>query len=192
MGVLRGLNLNFTLAKAAAMIIVAMFVSLLLMLGLWLNTSYRDAVRRTEERAVAASRIVATNVSLLDSLARQALQRIDETLGDNTHRGIGQGAQHQRGGRGPSGQVKAYVVDEAGLTLYSTDPMVKPISIVDRPYFSELAKGAKEHVSSLLVSRLNGQQIFAFSRRLERNGRIRRRSRGFLRSRGAGRTSGKR
>ena len=46
----------------------------------------RDPVlvgQRVEERATAASKIVATNVALLDSLARQALQRIDETLGDN-------------------------------------------------------------------------------------------------------------
>ena len=155
------------------MIIIAMFVSLLLMLGLWLNTSYRDAVRRTEERAIAASKIVASNVSLLDSLARQALQRIDETLGESltppasaTVRNINEAVADL------PGQVKAYVVDEKGSTLYSTDPMVKPINIVDRPYFSDLAKGAKQHISSLLISRLNGEQIFAFSRRLERNGRF--------------------
>ena len=170
---LRGLNIHFTLARAAAMIILAMFVSLVLMLGLWLNTSYKDAVRRTEERAVAASKIVASNVSLLDSLARQALQRIDETLGENIVppasvkvRNINEAVADL------PGQVKAYVVDETGLTLYSTDPMVKPISIVDRPYFSELAKGARQHISSLLISRLNGEQIFAFSRKLERNGRF--------------------
>ena len=170
---LRGLNIHFTLARAAAMIIVAMFVSLLLMLGLWLSTSYRDAVRRTEERTIAASKIVASNVSLLDSLARQALQRIDETLGESlvqpassTVRNINEAVANL------PGQVKAYVVDNKGLTLYSTDLMVKPISIVDRPYFSDLAKGAKQHISSLLISRLNGEQIFAFSRRLERNGRF--------------------
>lgn len=155
------------------MIIIAMFISLLFMLGLWLNTSYRDAVRRTEERAIAASKIVASNVSLLDSLARQALRRIDETLGEDIVppastevRNIDEAVADL------PGQVKAYVVDDNGLTLYSTDSMVKPISIVDRPYFSDLAKGAKQHISSLLISRLNGEQIFAFSRRLERNGRF--------------------
>jgi len=171
--VLRRLNVHFTLARAAAMIIVAMFVSLVLMLGLWLNTSYRDAVRRTEERAIAASKIVASNVSLLDSLAHQALQRIDDTLGENIMPpASAKVANINEAVADLPGQVKAYVVDEAGLTLYSTDPMVKPISIVDRPYFSELAKGAKQYVSSLLISRLNGEQIFAFSRRLERNGRF--------------------
>ncbi|MFC3075938.1 sensor histidine kinase [Shinella pollutisoli] len=170
---LQRLNVHFTLARAAATIIVAMFVALLVLLGLWLYSSYQDAVRRTEERAAAASKIVATNVSWLDSLARQALQRIDETLGDSiappassTVRNINEAVFDL------PGQVKAYVVDDKGLTLYSTDPMVKPISIVDRPYFAELAKGAKQHVSSLLISRLNGRQIFAFSRRLERGGRF--------------------
>ena len=154
------------------MIIIAMFVSLLLMLALWLTTSYRDAVRRTEERAIAASKIVASNVSLLDSLARQALQRIDETLGENLVPASVEVRNIDEAVADLPGQVKAYVVDDTGLTLYSTDPMVKPISIVDRPYFSELAKGAKQHISSLLISRLNGEQIFAFSRRLERNGRF--------------------
>lgn len=168
---LRGLNMHFTMAKAAAMIILAMFVALVLMLGLWLNTSYQDAVRRTEERAIAASKIVASNASLLDSLARQALQRIDDTLGENIVRPASAKVRNiDEAVAGLPGQVKAYVVDEAGLTLYSTDPMVKPISIVDRPYFSELAKGAKQHTSGLLISRLNGEQIFAFSRRLERKG----------------------
>ena len=170
---LRGPNVHFTLAKAAAMIIVATFVSLLLLLGLWLYTSYQDAIRRAEERAVAASKIVATNVSLLDSLARQALQRIDETLGDTITPGASTKVRNiNEAVADLPGQVKAYVVDSTGLTLYSTDPMIKPISIVDRPYFSELAKGAREYISSLLISRLNGHQIFAFSRRLERNGRF--------------------
>jgi two-component sensor histidine kinase len=169
--VLRGPDVHFTLAKAAAMIIVAMFVSLLLLLGLWLYTSYQDTMRRAEERAIAASKIVATNVALLDSLARQALQRIDETLGDRITPGVFTKVRNiNEAVADLPGQVKAYVVDSTGLTLYSTDPMIKPISIVDRPYFAELAKGAREHVSSLLISRINGHQIFAFSRRLERNG----------------------
>ncbi|WP_337181007.1 histidine kinase dimerization/phosphoacceptor domain -containing protein [Shinella sp.] len=167
------MNVHFTLAKAAAMIIVAMFISLVLLLGLWLHTSYRDSVRRTEERAIAASKIVATNVSLLDSLARQALQRIDETLGnDITLPASAKVRNINEAVASLPGQVKAYVVDDKGLTLYSTDPMVKPISIVDRSYFSELAKGASAYVSGLLVSRLDGRQIFAFSRRLERGGRF--------------------
>jgi two-component sensor histidine kinase len=171
--VLRGLNVHFTLARAAAMIVVAMFLSLLMLLGLWLHSSHRNAIRRTEERATAASKIVATNVSWLDSLARQALQRMDDSLGDNIVPPVSSNVRNiSEAVANLPGQVKAYVVDDKGMTLYSTDPMTKPISILDRTYFSELAEGADHYVSPLLVSRLNGEQVFAISRRLERNGRF--------------------
>lgn len=164
---------HFTVATAAGAIIIAMFTSLVILLSLWLVTSYQDAVRRTEERAVAASKIVATNVSWLDSLARQSLRRIDETLGPDIATTAGDEVRNiNETVAGLPGQGKAYVVDRAGRTLYSTDPMVKPISIVDRPYFSELARGKDSYVSGLMVSRLNGKQIFTFSHRLERKGQF--------------------
>ena len=170
---LRGLNVHFTLARAAAMIIVAMFACLLVLLGLWLYSSYQDSIRRTEERVIAASKIVATNVSWLDTLAHQALQRVDDAFeGDIAPPASSKVRNISEAVSNLPGQVNVYVVNDQGLTLYSTDPMMKPISIVDRSYFSELAKGAKQHVSSLLISRLSGKQIFAFSRRLERNGRF--------------------
>ena len=113
--VMRGANVHFTLAKAAATIIVAMFVSLLVLLGLWLYTSYQDTMQRVEERATAASKIVATNVALLDSLARQALQRIDETLGDNIAPGGPPKVRNiSEAVADLPGQVKAYVVDRNG------------------------------------------------------------------------------
>ena len=67
------------------------------------------------------------------------------------------------------GNVKAYVVAADGRTLFSTDPNVKPIDVRDREYFAALAKGAYWYTSSLMVSRLDGTQIFVFSKRLERN-----------------------
>ena len=67
------------------------------------------------------------------------------------------------------GNVKAYVVAADGRTLFSTDPNVKPIDVRDREYFAALANGAYWYTSSLLVSRLDGTQIFVFSKRLERN-----------------------
>lgn len=157
-------------ATAATAVIAGMFAALLVLLGLWLNESYSSSVRRTEERATAASKIVATNASWINSLAWQALQRIDESLGPDigfaseTVRDINSSVANL------PGEVQAYVVDRNGNTLFSTDPAIKPMNITDRDYFSALAKGARTYVSSLLVSRLNGQQIFVFSRRLERNG----------------------
>nr|WP_246400227.1 histidine kinase dimerization/phosphoacceptor domain -containing protein [Rhizobium metallidurans] len=71
----------------------------------------------------------------------------------------------------PSG-VQAYVVDAEGRTLYSTDPEIKPVDITDRDYFTAVRDGQTEYVSSLLISRLNGDQIFVFSRRIVREGRF--------------------
>ena len=59
-----------------------------------------------------------------------------------------------------------------GNTIYSTDPIVKPINITDREYFSVPAAGQLWYTSSLLVSRLNGDQIFVFSKRLVRGGKF--------------------
>ena len=160
-----------TVSKAATAVMAAMFVGLLLLLGLWLYESWDSAQRRTEDQAVAASKIVATNAKWIDALAWQALQRIDESLGPDVGmadrskvRDINEAVENL------PGQVQAYVVDRDGATILSTDPAVKPVSITDRPYFSELKKGARRHVSSLLVSRQNGEQIFVFSRRIERGG----------------------
>ncbi|RDL47912.1 putative sensor histidine kinase pdtaS [Ensifer sp. M14] len=159
-----------TVATAATAVIAAMFAALLILLGLWLHESYSASVRRIEERATAAAKIVATNVAWIDALAWQALQRIDDSLGPD----IGIATDTVRDINGAvadlPGGVQAYVVDRNGNTLYSTDPAIKPMNITDRPYFSELARGATTHVSNLLVSRLTGEQIFVFSRRLDRKG----------------------
>lgn len=69
----------------------------------------------------------------------------------------------------PSG-VKAYVVDSEGRTLYSTDPEIKPVDITDRDYFRAVRDGKTEYVSPLLISKLDGDQIFVFSRRIVRQG----------------------
>jgi two-component system, sensor histidine kinase PdtaS len=71
----------------------------------------------------------------------------------------------------PSG-VQAYVVDATGRTLYSTDPQIKPVDISDRDYFRAVRDGKLEYVSSLLISRLSGDQIFVFSRRIVREGQF--------------------
>lgn len=159
-----------SVATAATAVIAAMFAALFILLGLWLHESYSSSVRRTEERATAAAKIVATNAAWIDALAWQALQRIDDSLGTDIGIATDTVQDINDAVADLPGNVQAYVVDRNGNTLYSTDPAIKPMNITDRPYFSELAKGAKTHVSNLLVSRLTGEQIFVFSRRLDRNG----------------------
>jgi two-component sensor histidine kinase len=160
-------------STAATAVIAAMFLALLVLLGLWLRESWASSIRRTEDRAIAASKIVATNAGWVNALARQALQRIDESLGpmpDGT--GIAPGRAINEAVANLPGQAKAYVVDADGNTLYSTDPQIKPINITDRDYFAALKAGRESYVSGLIVSRLSGKQIFVFSRRLDRAGKF--------------------
>lgn len=158
-------------ARIAALLLVALWLVLAAVTFVWLYQSYETTNRRIGERLGAASTVVATNASWIAALATQALRRIDEALpseiamagGEQTHN-INDAVD------GLPGAVQAYVVDAGGKTVYSTDPQIKSISITDRKYFSVLKEGARDYVSSLLISRLDGQQIFVFSRRLERNG----------------------
>ena len=159
--------------RAAIGLIVVLFALFLLVLGISTYQARSDAQQRAFERATAASQVVATNAKWIVQLAWQALRHIDDALGPDIADGKGQTVRDIRQAvNGLPGSVKAYVVDANGDTLFSTDPQVKPINITDREYFSALAAGAPSYVSPLLVSRLNGQQIFVFSHRLERNGKF--------------------
>lgn len=88
-----------------------------------------------------------------NSLAWQALQRIDESLGPD----IGVASETVRDINSSvanlPGEVQAYVVDRNGNTLFSTDPAIKPMNITDRDYFSALAKGtvSADHATPLAL-----------------------------------------
>lgn len=149
-------------------VLLALFVALVAFSTI---QSRRDAQQRALDRALAASQVVATNARWISELAHQALRRIDEVLGDQIAPAPGATVRDIREAVvNLPGTVKAYIVDAKGNTLFSTDPQVKPIGITDREYFSVPAAGAEWHTSSLMISRLNGEQIFAFSRRIERDG----------------------
>jgi len=149
-------------------VLLALFVALVAFSTI---QARRDAQQRALDRALAASQVVATNARWISELAHQALRRIDEVLGDRIGPASGDEVRDIRQAvDNLPGTVKAYVVDTNGNTVFSTDPDVKPINITDREYFSVPASGAEWYTSSLMISRLNGEQIFAFSRRLERNG----------------------
>lgn len=157
------------LRGASIVIIVAMFLSLLAVLSVWLVSSYHSSVRRGNERVAAASKIVAANAIWMNSLARQTLHRIDDSLKGSL---VGQESIHDLNAAVadlPS-QVTAYVLGAGGETLYSNEPDVRQATVTDRDYFARLRNGAEEYTSSLLQSRISGKQIFVFSRRLERNG----------------------
>lgn len=161
-------TLTYTVGLMA--VIVALFA---VMLGLIVHREWADASARADARAEAAAQVVATNALWINELSRQALARVDEVLGDNIEANAFLASNLLVDAVSDlPGTVFAYVVAANGRTLFSTDPDIQQIDITDRPYFSEPAAGREWYVSSLMVSRLSGDQIFTFSRRLERDGQF--------------------
>ena len=161
-------NLRFV-----ASLIALLLILVLSMLTLLIYNESRDATRRAEDRALAAAQVVSTNARWITALAKQALGRMDIALGNdiNSPPATAETSIREAIANLP-GDSKAYVVALDGRTVFTTDPNVKAIDIRDRDYFSELAKGSDFYTSGLLVSRLDGTQIFVFSKRLTRDGRF--------------------
>lgn len=161
-----------SVSKVAAAATAAALVALLSILGTWAAQSYFATINRAEERAVASVKIVASHVSWIHQMGTQTVRRIDDALRLTDLRFDGNIRDMDVATQGLPIGVQAYVVDAEGRTLYSTDPEIKPVDITDRDYFTAVRNGQIEYVSSLLISRLNGDQIFVFSRRIVREGRF--------------------
>ena len=123
------------------LLILAFFVVFAAFIALWLTQAHEAARMRGEDRVAAASQVVATNALWISEVARQALRRIDDTVGPSLQPRSGKVQDIREAVDSLPGQVKAYVVDAKGDTIYSTDPEVKPINITDRDYFAVLAAG---------------------------------------------------
>ncbi len=161
-----------SVSKIAAIATAAALVALLSILGTWATQSYFATIGRAEERAIASVKIVASHVSWIHQMGTQTARRIDDALRLTDLRFDGNIRDMNLATQGLPSGVQAYVVDAEGRTLYSTDPEIKPIDIKDRDYFTAVRDGQTEYVSSLLISRLNGDQIFVFSRRITRDGQF--------------------
>jgi two-component sensor histidine kinase len=159
--------------RAAKALIIFLFVLFVAMLAASMLRGWNDTGRRAEEQAASGAQAVAINARWISELSRQALSRIDLALGPDIEGNVAATADLVREAVSQlPGNAKSYIVAANGQTLFSTDPEVKPIDVRDRPYFSELAEGAFWYVSPILVSRLNGTQIFVFSKRLQRQGQF--------------------
>ncbi len=160
----------FTLWAAAALIVL-LFLLFLAVLSLSLMRDWRDTENRAADRAFASSQVVATNARWITELSRQALWRIDEALDQDIEANVEPTAALIRDAIITlPGNARAYVIAADGRILFSTDPDLKQVDVRDREYFSELAGGQAWYYSPLLVSRLNGRQIFVVSKRLMREG----------------------
>jgi len=135
--------------------------------------SYQDARAGLAMRADSGSQVVSANVGWALETVRQILQRVDESLGPDLATPAPDVEEKLASSVAAlPGSVKVYVVDAEGRTRLTTDAQFKSIDVRDREYFQAVAKGAAWHVTPLLVSRLNGEQIFVLSRRIERGGRF--------------------
>ncbi|MCY0095646.1 sensor histidine kinase [Hoeflea ulvae] len=142
-----------------------------LIIGSLVYQGVNDAEERAEASATAAAKAVKINTGWIVEVAAQALRRMDAALGLEAQPNDTSTLISVRDAlEGLPASAKAYIVAADGQTLYTTDPNFVNLDIRDREYFSAPAKGKPFFTSSLLISRLDGSQIFAFSRRLERGG----------------------
>jgi two-component sensor histidine kinase len=160
-----------SVGKASIAVISLTLLLLLTVLAAWLTSSYYTAVQRGDERVTAAAKIVAANANWLNSLARETLHRIDDSLGPKIP-ASDQNRIHDLNSAVADlpTLVTAYVVSADGKTVFSNSRAIQAISAIDRDYFIKLKNGAEEYTSAMMVSRVTQRQIFVFSRRLERNG----------------------
>jgi two-component sensor histidine kinase len=155
-------------AIPAAITLVVLFTAAFLgIFGYFVVQGTQQTERNLEERANGAVQVVATNARWIVEVARQALRRVDLSLGPDLTVSEGEIALVQEGM--PEG-TDVYVVDAQATTLFSTVEGAASVSIADRDYFQAAADGAVFHISPILVSRLTDEQIFVFTRRLERDG----------------------
>jgi two-component sensor histidine kinase len=135
--------------------------------GYFLVQGVRQTATTLEERAAAAAQVVATNAAWINEVANQTLRRVDAALGPTM---LGQIDTLQLALNGLPPQVDVYVVDAQARTIFSTVPGADTVSIKDRDYFTQVRDGAPFYMSPAIISRITGESIFAFSKRVERRG----------------------
>jgi two-component sensor histidine kinase len=122
---------------------------------------------RLEERSQAAAQIVSTNAGWLAEVAQQTLRRIDAALGDDMS---SDPDSLNTAIEGLPADIDIYIIDANARTVFSTVPGAETVDVSDREYFTALQAGEPFYTSGLLVSRINGENIFVFSKRVEREG----------------------
>ena len=123
--------------------------------------------QRLEDRANAASQVVATNAYWISEVANQTLRRVDSALGPHL---LGTSEEIMSVLEGLPTATEVYVIDAQANTIYATVPGASAVSVVDREYYTALRDGADFYTSAVIISRITGDRIFVFSKRIERQG----------------------
>lgn len=122
---------------------------------------------RLEDRSVASAQVVATNAGWMAEVAAQTLRRVDAALGPSMS---GDVDDLQTAVEALPQDIDIYIIDVNARTIFSTVPGAEQVDVSDREYFTATRDGMPFYTSSLLVSRVNGKNIFVFSKRVERDG----------------------
>lgn len=120
-----------------------------------------------EDRSEAAALNIATNAGWIVQVAHQTLRRVDAALGPGM---ASDPAAMQPAIEGLPPDVEVYIIDANADTIFATVPNPSNVNVSDREYFSAVRDGTLFYTSDLLVSRLTGDRIFVFSKRVMRNG----------------------
>ncbi|MGV8854902.1 MAG: PAS domain-containing protein [Devosia sp.] len=167
----RGSRLGLHRAAIALVVVLVAFIAVGSSYMLW--KAYSDAEARVRSQAESNAQVVGANIGWALETAQQLLRRVDDSLGEDIRSPSADAADKLADATATlPGDVKVYVVDIDGATPLTTDPEFKPVDVRDREYYTAVANGAPWHTSALLISRLNGQQIFTVSKRIERGGQF--------------------
>jgi two-component sensor histidine kinase len=135
--------------------------------GYFLATGIKQTEERLVERSSAAAQVVSSNAFWIAEVAQQTLRRVDAALGPTMS-----GSMADLGPvlEGLPSVTQVYIIDAEARTIYATVEGAGAVSVADRDYFIAVRDGAPFYTSPLLVSRLTGERIFVFSKRVERAG----------------------
>ncbi|HTO28329.1 MAG TPA: cache domain-containing protein [Devosia sp.] len=135
--------------------------------GYFLAIGIRQTEERLVERSSAAAQVVSSHAFWIAEVAHQTLRRVDAALGPTMS-----GSMADLGPvlEGLPSVTQVYIIDAQARTIYATVEGASTVSVADRDYFIAVRDGASFYTSPLLVSRLTGERIFVFSKRVERAG----------------------
>lgn len=137
--------------------------------GYFLAIGIRQTEERLVERSSAAAQVVSSNAFWISEVAQQTLRRVDAALGPTMS-----GSMADLGPvlEGLPSVTQVYIIDAEARTIYATVAGARAVSVADRDYFIAVRDGAPFYTSPRLVSRLTGERIFVFSKRVERAGQF--------------------
>ncbi len=158
-------------AVSAVQVVIGLMVTFLALFaalfGYFISVGVNQTNQRFQERSSAAAQVVAADAFWIVEVANQTLRRVDIALGPAMS---GDPDDLKPALDGLPAVVEVYIIDAQANTIYSTVPGAAAVSVEDREYFSALRDGAEFYTSPMIVSRLTGDRIFVFSKRVERDG----------------------